>query len=184
MLDADRACLHRLHPGALRNAQLLGQFGMPWARGCPGVVAEPAPGRTAAEADAGHALQWLVEEAHGRYCRLCACRKKGRGQFPGRAEHAAIVFPELLRALLGHGESRLALTGRAMEVEPLDPPAVVAGAGWRENGQSRPPSPRQEEIARLLGRGFSRKEISDRLGIGHESIKTHARRLARKRRDG
>jgi len=130
MLEADHTCLDRIAAGAVRNAEVLARAGRPYRGVCGGAVASRAALDTGLVPRCGPAMQWLVEDPSGAFCRLCACRKPARGPFPRRMEATAAIVPHLLRAFLGPGDSDsdLATSGVALSLELLDRPERHARA--------------------------------------------------------
>jgi len=80
---------------------------------------------------------------------------------------------ELLTAIraVHHGRTFVNLTRPGEEPAPRRSPA---------GGNTKPLSPREAEVLRLLAQGHSYREAADRLGVSVKTIETHRKRLADK----
>lgn len=49
-----------------------------------------------------------------------------------------------------------------------------------QRGLKGPPSPRQNEVLLLVGKGLTNEEIGEELGIGARTVKQHVEKLVKK----
>ena len=68
--------------------------------------------------------------------------------------------------------------GYLLLAEDVARTAETAGTQGRENANTL--SPREREVAQLIARGLTNREIGDRLELSERTIETHVARICRK----
>lgn len=68
----------------------------------------------------------------------------------------------------------------ALAVEPRPTPGAAADRAAGDRADGAPLSPRESEVAALIARGLSNREIARALLIGHRTVATHVQSILNK----